>query len=205
MRVSFSPMRTDDFLVVVKTGEAFRINGRLFDFSALPDGAHISAGAIRVDGVVSPWFSKNVSRRGGQLDITFVTPNGPQPEQHIAFPEAVTDPPDGRLTIPTDIPAPEDQTEDIPGSWVVDLSEVVFSVVNPSTYQIAKTTPWLRMTDAEGDLVYAAMSETSSRLRAIYDAAAFLSSGDPLWSTMHDILAATLSPARADELLAPEI
>ena len=74
----------------------------------------------------------------------------------------------------------------------------------PAVYQIAKTTPWLRMTDAEGDLVYAAMSETSSRLRAIYDAATFLSSGDPLWSTMHDILAATLSPTRADELLAPE-
>jgi hypothetical protein len=71
-------------------------------------------------------------------------------------------------------------------------------------YQIAKTTPWLRMTDPEGDLVYAAMSETSSRLRAISDAATYLSSDDPLWSTMHDILAATLSPERADQLLAPE-
>jgi hypothetical protein len=71
-------------------------------------------------------------------------------------------------------------------------------------YQIAKTTPWLRMTDAEGELVYAAMQETSSRLRAIYDAATYLSSGDPLWQTLHDILAATLTPARADHLLAPE-
>jgi len=69
---------------------------------------------------------------------------------------------------------------------------------------IAKATPWLRMTDAEGDLVYAQMLETPSRLRAIYDAATYLSSGDPLWQTMHDILASTLSPARADALLAPE-
>lgn len=84
------------------------------------------------------------------------------------------------------------------------LHDIPQSPSGPIIYRIAKTTPWIRMTDVEGDLVYAAMSETSSRLRAIYDAATFLSSGDPLWSTMHDILAATLSKDRANELLAPE-
>lgn len=94
--------------------------------------------------------------------------------------------------------------------WLADhegqytIEPYVPTPVTPSGYRIAKTTPWLRMTDTEGDLVYAAMSETSSRLRAIYDAATYLSSDDPLWSTMHDILSSAISPKRADQLLAPE-
>lgn len=123
--------------------------------------------------------------------------------QSLAYPDGST-PPDGYVELS------EDQFNDLYTNQgrrrLVDGEIVAYDppAPEPGPYQIAKTTPWLRMTDGEGDLVYAAMSETSSRLRAIYDAATFLSSGDPLWSTMHDILAATLSPARADELLAPE-
>lgn len=74
----------------------------------------------------------------------------------------------------------------------------------PTYYQISKMTPWLRMSPAEAELVYGAMAAADTRLRAIYDAAPYLRSDDPLWPTMHDILANTLSPTRADELLSPE-
>lgn len=75
----------------------------------------------------------------------------------------------------------------------------------PAAYQIAKTTPWLRMTDDEAELISGAMQQASSRQKGIYDAATYLASDDPLWSTLHDMIATTLnSSARADELLAPE-
>lgn len=74
----------------------------------------------------------------------------------------------------------------------------------PSFYAIAKTTPWLRMTDEEAVVVRAAMDAAPVRLQEIYKAAQFLQSNDALWPTLHAILAAHLSPGRADELLARE-
>jgi len=75
----------------------------------------------------------------------------------------------------------------------------------PQPYRIAKSTPWIRMTDEEADLITGAMQQAPSRQKGIYDAATYLSSGDPLWSSLHDMIATTLnSTTRADELLAPE-
>lgn len=72
-------------------------------------------------------------------------------------------------------------------------------------YQIAKTTPWLRMTDEEAELITGAMQQANARQKAIYDAASYISSDDPLWPVLHDMIASTLgSSSRADELLAPE-
>ncbi|UHS60624.1 hypothetical protein HRR99_03360 [Agrobacterium vaccinii] len=82
----------------------------------------------------------------------------------------------------------------------------VVEIAPPQPYQIAKTTPWLRMTEDEAAIMDAVMSETTARLKQIYMAAQFLSSGDSLWSTMHDLIAGALpgGSTRADELLAPE-
>ncbi|MGO8093233.1 hypothetical protein [Rhizobium leguminosarum] len=71
-------------------------------------------------------------------------------------------------------------------------------------YQISKTTPWLRMTDEEAETMTAAMDAAPARLRAIYNAASFLQSTDPLWPTLRGLIGSALSPERADELLAPE-
>jgi hypothetical protein len=75
----------------------------------------------------------------------------------------------------------------------------------PQMYRIAKSTPWIRMTDDEAELIASAMQQAPSRQKGIYDAATYLSSDDPLWSSLHDMIATTLnSSTRADELLAPE-
>lgn len=74
----------------------------------------------------------------------------------------------------------------------------------PAPYQIAKTTPWLRMTDDEADTMDGVMSQTSSRVKQIYMAATYLSSDDPLWQTLWQILSDAFGAARANELLAPE-
>ncbi len=74
----------------------------------------------------------------------------------------------------------------------------------PAPYQIAKTTPWLRMTDDEADNMDAVMSQTSSRLKQVYMAATYLSSDDPLWQTLWQMLSDAFGPDRANQLLAPE-
>ena len=78
--------------------------------------------------------------------------------------------------------------------------------ITPSSYTISKTTPWLRMTEDEAAIMDAVMSETTARLKQIYMAAQYLSSGDDLWMVMHQLLADNLpgGDARATALLAPE-
>jgi hypothetical protein len=75
----------------------------------------------------------------------------------------------------------------------------------PLSYTIAKSTPWKRMTTDEAELITGAMQQADARLKGIYDASTYLNSGDPEWTTLHDMIATTLgSTSRADELLAPE-
>lgn len=73
-------------------------------------------------------------------------------------------------------------------------------------YQIAKTTPWLRMTEDEAAIMDVIMSEATAREKQTYMAAQYLSSDDKLWALMHQRLADNLpgGDARATELLAPE-
>jgi len=91
-----------------------------------------------------------------------------------------------------------------------------FSIVNaedvppipetPNSYIIAKTTPWLRMTQEEARIMDGIMTETDAQMRQVYMAAQYLSSGDPFWQTLHQLIAENLpgGSTRADELLAPE-
>lgn len=98
------------------------------------------------------------------------------------------------------------------GQWLMDhqdeytvLPYVPPADPGPQPYRISKSTPWIRMTDEEAELITGAMQQAPSRQKGIYDAATYLSSDDPLWSSLHDMIATTLnSSTRADELLAPE-
>ena len=91
---------------------------------------------------------------------------------------------------------------------VADNSAELLEFLNPpasTAYTIAKSTPWIRMTGDEAELITGAMQQADARLKGIYDASTFLNSADPLWTTLHDMIATTLnSSTRADELLAPE-
>jgi hypothetical protein len=74
----------------------------------------------------------------------------------------------------------------------------------PRPYQIAKTTPWLRMTADEAAIMDAVMSETDARTKQIYMAATYLSSGDELWTTLWQLVADNIGESRAAVILAPE-
>lgn len=94
------------------------------------------------------------------------------------------------------------------GQWLADnegIYEVEPYTPLPPRYRIAKTTPWLRMTDPEAASMETAMNAAPARLRQIYAAATYLNSADELWPTLRGMLVQQFGQARADELLAPEM
>lgn len=107
MRISFSPQRRDDQLVLEKSlGDRLRINGELFNFNPLAEGDAIPAGAIPSDWIVGP-----VERVDGEVCLTVILPHGPNPSAGVAFPEAIIVAEDGPITIPHD-PAPQPEETD---------------------------------------------------------------------------------------------
>lgn len=71
-------------------------------------------------------------------------------------------------------------------------------------YRLGKSTPWRRMTDDEAVNVKDQISKQPVRMQMIYDAAAYLDTGDELFVQISNLLTALFGKARADELLAPE-
>lgn len=97
MHISFSPIRSDAVLSVVRDGEKLIVNDVELDFSPLPEGAILPADAISSD-----WISGDVSRYNGSLQICLLLPHGAEPSERVAFPQALINPADGFLPIPTD-------------------------------------------------------------------------------------------------------
>jgi len=107
MRISFSPQRRDDKLVLEKSnGDRLRINGELFNFNPLNDGDVIPEGEVPCDWIVGP-----VEKIGGELRLTLILPHGPNPSQAVAFPQPMTATADGPIAVPND-PEPE-ETDDV--------------------------------------------------------------------------------------------
>lgn len=95
MIISFSPQRRDDSLVVIKAGDVLQINGDVFNFSSLPDGASIPAGEVPCEWIVGP-----VDRIDGALRVTLVLPHGASPPEYLALPVPIVNPPDGIVSLP---------------------------------------------------------------------------------------------------------
>jgi len=97
MHIAFSPQQRTSRLSLHKTGDALTINGEVFDFSVVPDGATLPEKAISSD-----WFVGPVERIGGELHISVVLPHGPTPSQSVAFPHPITVNEDGPIAVPSD-------------------------------------------------------------------------------------------------------
>jgi len=99
MRISLSPIRMDAGLVVSKVGDMLTINGEVYDFSDLPDGATIPAGEIPCEWIVGP-----VERVDGDLRLTLILPCGYDASQDRLYPTSIIDPADGPIVFPGDHP-----------------------------------------------------------------------------------------------------
>jgi hypothetical protein len=97
MRISFSPQRCDNSLTVEKTGDRLRINGEIFNFNPLPEGGTIKASDIPCD-----WIVGDVSRIGGEIELTLLLPHGASPPSSVAFALPLEGVMDGIVRLPSD-------------------------------------------------------------------------------------------------------
>lgn len=95
MKINLSPVRWDIELVVKKKGDKLTINGEVFDFSVIPDGAILSGDAVASDFVVG-----DVKRVNGELELTLVLPHGADASNAARFPVPIVNPRDGKVELP---------------------------------------------------------------------------------------------------------
>lgn len=81
MRISFTPMRRADRLVLSKAGDVLTINGTEIDFSAIPEGGLCPRAAVPCD-----WLASDVERKGGVIHLTLILPHGPTAPDDTLFP-----------------------------------------------------------------------------------------------------------------------
>lgn len=97
MYIKFSPRRRAGTLTASKVGDVLTLNGEQFDFSSLPDGAAIPAGAVPCDWILGP-----VERVEGDVHLTLILPHGSSPSAAVAFPEPLAITADGPIDLPHD-------------------------------------------------------------------------------------------------------
>ena len=95
MKLIFSPQRRDDVLTISKSGDALTVNGVIYDFTPLPDGATLPREAIDCE-----WICGNVERINGELIIPILLPHGPDASEAARFPEPMAVTIDGEVVLP---------------------------------------------------------------------------------------------------------
>ncbi|MNS97595.1 hypothetical protein D3C71_1320660 [compost metagenome] len=95
MRINLSPQVRDGALKVTKKGDKLSVNGQAFDFTKLPEGAILPGDAVDSEHIIG-----NVTRTGGQLQVTLLLPIAWDAPHDACFPEPIIDPPDGPIALP---------------------------------------------------------------------------------------------------------
>lgn len=95
MKITFSPMRKDEALTLEKSGESLVVNGVVFDFSTLQEGAEIAP-----EGDEPIWFAEPVRRISGEIVCALVLPHGADAPSATLFPEPLEAVPDGPVDVP---------------------------------------------------------------------------------------------------------
>ncbi|MGE8436844.1 MAG: tail fiber assembly protein [Pseudomonas palmensis] len=97
MKIKLSPVRADALLSVGRLGDIVTLNGMSLDFTRLEDGATLPA-----DAVSCPWICRAVERINSDLVLTITMPHGADASEQSRFPADIINPPDGRVSLPTD-------------------------------------------------------------------------------------------------------
>ncbi|NWA68007.1 hypothetical protein [Pseudomonas reactans] len=95
MIINLSPNLDAPALTVKKKGDVLTINGEVFDFSPLPDGATLPASAMECESILG-----DVERVNGELNITLLLPITPDSSGAARFPSPIIRPANGLLEFP---------------------------------------------------------------------------------------------------------
>ncbi|MGB8923460.1 MAG: hypothetical protein WCC61_18405 [Pseudomonas sp.] len=101
MRIELRPIRSDNTLSLIRSGDSLMVNGEVFDFSPLADGDTLPAAAIS-----SQWFAGQVDRVDGQLALTIFLPLPINFSPEQAYPEPLLSVPDGVVGLPQPLADP---------------------------------------------------------------------------------------------------
>ena len=93
--ICFSPVRGDRPLTLAKQGAALVIDGEVFDFAPLPEGATLPRRAVDC-----PALASDVERSGDEICLTLRLPHGVHAPQNTRFPAPVTVDADGPVSLP---------------------------------------------------------------------------------------------------------
>lgn len=95
MQINLSPVRMDEQLTLDREGDVLYVNGEVFDFSQLLEGATLPWGTV-----LSDWFPGPVARINGELHLTIRLPHGPDAPYSTRFPSPITVNEDGPVDLP---------------------------------------------------------------------------------------------------------
>jgi hypothetical protein len=95
MHITLSPARMESPLTLSKSGDVLTINGEVFDFTPIPEGATLPRDAVDCD-----WLASDVTREGGDLHLTLILPHGAAAPVETLFPDPISDPADGPIPLP---------------------------------------------------------------------------------------------------------
>ncbi|WP_109468530.1 hypothetical protein [Albibacillus kandeliae] len=105
MHISFTPTRHDAELALSVAGDALTINGEVFDFSGLAEGATLPNSAV-----ACAWLASDVERVAGVLHLSLILPHGADAPEETRFPAPLIVTEDGPVALPPNsntIPEPE--------------------------------------------------------------------------------------------------
>ena len=95
MQITFTPVRSDDPLVLERAGDCLVINGESHDFSHLSEAAPLS-----FEDHGCPWIVSDVIRRDGLIHLTVMLPYGAHMAQQPPIMQTVQVDADGPVTLP---------------------------------------------------------------------------------------------------------
>jgi hypothetical protein len=95
MIIKLTPQRRDDNLELIKNNDSLYINGELFDFSQLPNGARLPFGSVNSKFVVG-----DVYRIDNQIEITIILPYNTSHSSARKFPTTLNVNTDGLVELP---------------------------------------------------------------------------------------------------------
>jgi len=108
MRISWAPQSSARPLPVISVaGDVLTIDGVVYDFSPLPEGAMLPRAALSPDAPIDG----EARRVGGRVLVTIALPYRNRPGI-VPTPAAMVDPPAGSITVPDLTPPPAEPEEE---------------------------------------------------------------------------------------------
>ncbi len=95
MLISLTPIAGLPPLVLSRTGDTLVFNGDPVDFSAIPEG-----GVLPLDSAPVSWIASDVTRVGGEIELTIYLPHGAGAPEATRFPVPLDVTGDGEITLP---------------------------------------------------------------------------------------------------------